>query len=109
MTVVVRSERAEASRNERGSAASRRARREWLLQTYRADVDLIDLGDGTLEVVVELGDGKPACRCFRCGLLLTVKTLTVDRIIPGCKGGTYRRGNIRPACLRCNKIIGAHR
>ena len=31
---------------------------------------------------------------------------TVDRIVPGCKGGTYRRNNIRPACGKCNSIEG---
>lgn len=48
----------------------------------------------------------PACRCYRCGDLLTADTVTVDRIIPGCKGGTYRRNNIRPACGSCNSETG---
>jgi hypothetical protein len=39
-------------------------------------------------------------------VLLTVDTVTVDRIIPGCKGGTYRRNNIRPACAKCNSTTG---
>lgn len=47
-----------------------------------------------------------ACRCYRCGTLLTVDTVTVDRIKPGCKGGTYRRDNIRPACGPCNSETG---
>lgn len=96
----VRSERAEVSRNERGSAADRRARREWLVRTYRADHDLEEFVDGAWVHV-------PACRCFRCGYLMTVETLTVDRIIPGCKGGKYRHDNIRPACGPCNTAIGA--
>jgi HNH endonuclease len=33
--------------------------------------------------------------------------VSVDRIIPGCQGGTYRRENIRPACGRCNSVYGA--
>jgi hypothetical protein len=33
--------------------------------------------------------------------------VTVDRIIPGCKGGTYRRDNIRPACAPCNTELGS--
>lgn len=62
----------------------------------------------------------PACRCYRCGDLLVyepdlgVRTLTVDRIVPGCvktrafpRGGTYVRHNIRPACLACNTSTGA--
>lgn len=105
--VTVRSHRAEVSRNERGSAASRRARREWLVYAYRADCDVDD--HGSYPAPQELGTGIVACRCFRCGDLLTVKTLTVDRIIPGCKGGTYRRSNIRPACLTCNRAIGGGR
>lgn len=46
------------------------------------------------------------CRCYRCGCLLVDGTLTVDRIIPGVKGGTYRRNNIRPACGLCNSETG---
>jgi 5-methylcytosine-specific restriction endonuclease McrA len=102
---VVRSERAEVSRNERGSAESRRRRRQWLLDTFRADIDVIVMTSGLLWRM-PLGEGQPACRCFRCGALLTLETLTVDRIVPGCKGGTYRRGNIRPACIKCNRELG---
>jgi hypothetical protein len=54
-----------------------------------------------------IGEGVPACRCYRCGALLTKDTVTADRIIPGCQGGTYRRNNIRPACLTCNSSTGA--
>lgn len=54
-----------------------------------------------------VGAGVPACRCYRCGSLLTVVTVTVDRVVPGCRGGTYRRDNIRPACARCNSETGA--
>ena len=77
--------------NSRGSVEDRRRRREWLVQTYLADVQLF---------------GYPACRCYRCGTLLTVDIVTVDRIIPGCCGGTYRRNNIRPACADCNSVTG---
>lgn len=62
------------------------------MATFRADVDL---------------NAEPACRCYRCGELLTESTVTVDRIVPGCRGGTYRRNNIRPACLQCNITTGA--
>ena len=32
-----------------------------------------------------------------------METVTVDRYpIPGCMGGTYVRGNIRPACATHN-------
>lgn len=102
----------------RGGTDDRRRRREWLVQTYRADVDVVVLKDlptptGEIKdvlVPVQPGDDPwavPACRCYRCGCLLTVDTLTVDRIIPGCRGGTYKRSNIRPACARCNSSTGA--
>jgi 5-methylcytosine-specific restriction endonuclease McrA len=106
---VNRSTRAEASRNERGSAEARRRRREWLLATYRANVDLYIAGTRNsvaLDGSVRLGTGEPACRCYRCGELLTLLTLTVDRIVAGCHGGTYRRNNIRPACFDCNNETG---
>lgn len=104
--------------NSSGSAEDRRRRRAWLVETYRADVDVYDgvprwdrpTWDRYGVLAVPLGEGKPACRCFRCGRLLTVETLTVDRIIPGCQGGTYRRNNIRPECSECaSKRGGATR
>jgi 5-methylcytosine-specific restriction endonuclease McrA len=113
---MVRSKRATASRNERGSAEDRRRRREWLLDTYRADVDVrvtepwpgFTLFETKAHDVPGHGFEK-ACRCYRCGSLLTLLTLTVDRIIPGCRGGTYRRSNIRPACFGCNNEMGQPR
>jgi 5-methylcytosine-specific restriction endonuclease McrA len=92
--------RGTSNRNDRGSAANRRRRREWLVETYRANQDLSRIGP------CNPGWGEPACRCYRCGTLLTVETVTVDRIIPGCMGGTYRRENIRPACGTCNSATG---
>lgn len=93
--------------NARGGSDARRRRREWLLLTYRANEDK-PLWFGTTPGFgsVPFGEGIPACRCYRCGNLLTVDTLTVDRIIPGCRGGTYRRNNIRPACGACNSETG---
>jgi 5-methylcytosine-specific restriction endonuclease McrA len=114
--------RGTTNRNNRGSSENRRRRREWLVETYRADVDLLltPLGTvyGTVTVSAEheswaaTATRHAACRCYRCGHLLTVDTVTVDRIIPGCLGGTYRRDNIRPACGTCNSSTGgqlAHR
>lgn len=59
----------------------------------------------------------PAARCYRCGTLThalieveggepIAATVTPDRIVPGCRGGTYRHDNIRPACLPCNMSTG---
>ena len=110
--------------NSNGNSEDRRRRRECLVQTFRANVDLPLPKHNTPPrtekqaetffylVDVPLGTGIPACRCYRCGELLTVDTVTVDRIIPGCQGGTYRRNNIRPACGPCNSETGgalAHR
>lgn len=78
-----------------GSSYDRRARKWWLLETFQSD---------------KFGPGWT--HCYLCFALLCFETLTVDRIIPGCMGGTYRRGNIRPCCARCNSVTGgalAHR
>jgi 5-methylcytosine-specific restriction endonuclease McrA len=94
--------------NDRGSSYTRAARRAWLVETYRADVDLDSferIGKAAMYGCA-LGSGEPACRCYRCGTLLSVDTVTVDRIIPGALGGTYRRNNIRPACGTCNSSTG---
>jgi len=101
--------RGTSNTNVRGSSYTRRRRREWLVETYRANVDVLPPhahGFWLAPVPVQPGDGEPACRCYRCGVLLTVDTVTVDRIIPGCMGGTYRRSNIRPACGPCNSETG---
>jgi hypothetical protein len=105
------SRRGSTNGNQRGGSDDRRRRREWLVATYRADVDivLIDLFHGPVIVpVTRDSEGSvPACRCYRCGTLLTSNTVTVDRIRPGCQGGTYARSNIRPACGTCNSSAGA--
>jgi hypothetical protein len=114
--------------NANGSAADRAARRTWLIETYRADVDVLIWENEVrgLTLVTEATSGwpsdpLPACRCYRCGRLLIDATaagldplapdvaafhVTVDRIIPGRDGGTYRRNNIRPACGACNSETG---
>lgn len=101
--------RGTTNKNARGGSEERRRRRAWLVETYRADVDLFTLSlyHGPEVIEVNPGDGEAACRCYRCGQLLTIDTVTVDRIIPGIHGGTYRRNNIRPACGRCNSQTGA--
>jgi hypothetical protein len=105
------SRRGTTNGNARGGSDDRRRRREWLVTTYRADQDVIviELFHGPLVVEVEPGTegAVAACRCYRCGVLLTTETVTVDRIRPGCQGGTYARTNIRPACGTCNSSTGA--
>lgn len=100
--------------NDRGSSYDRRKRRAFLVECYASNIPGLT-------------------RCYRCGLPLfnpddsatgglpyyppefiitygtqvwSAKPLTVDRIIPGCQGGTYRRNNIRPACGDCNSETG---
>lgn len=77
--------RGTSNKNCRGSSYDVRARKHWLLDTF---------GDGTY------------APCSFCQVELDYGTLTVDRIIPGAEGGTYRRDNIRPACQPCNSIDG---
>lgn len=80
--------RGSSNKNETGSAANRRARKQWLLK--------------------EFGDGETCLCSFGCGTVLTFATLTVDRFpIRKIDGGTYRHGNIRPACGPCNSADGS--
>ncbi len=80
--------RGTTNRNVRGNTTDRARRRDYLLRTFESD------------------GGPGTCRCYRCGAVLNDKTITVDRIVPGCLGGKYRRDNIRPACARCNSEAG---
>ncbi|MBX9686378.1 MAG: HNH endonuclease [Candidatus Obscuribacterales bacterium] len=64
--------------DKRGSAANRRARKWWMLETF--------------------GTGRK-CPCVHCGKRLRFSTVEADRIIPG---GSYARNNIQPACRDCN-------
>lgn len=67
--------------DQRGNWKDRAARRKFLLKKF--------------------GCGK-TCPCYYCKKKLTNKTVTVDRIVPGFEGGTYRRDNILPSCIECN-------
>lgn len=70
----------------RGSAASRRVRRAWLLSSTS--------GHG--------GNGK-SVPCAHCGVRLTKRAFEVDRFpVCGHDGGSYRRDNIVPSCRYCN-------
>ncbi|MFA5387327.1 MAG: HNH endonuclease [Candidatus Paceibacterota bacterium] len=103
VSVVAR--RGTSNSNLRGNSTDRRRRREWLVSNFRAEVDAIVWIDGTLKAA-PLGAGMPVCRCYRCECLLTVTSVSVDRIIPGALGGKYIRSNIRPACELCNSETG---
>jgi hypothetical protein len=67
-----------AGGDKRGSAAQRRARKQYLLDRF--------------------GNGE-VCRCIYCNCELTFATVEADRILPG---GSYRRENVIPACRECN-------
>jgi 5-methylcytosine-specific restriction endonuclease McrA len=56
-------------------------------------------------LLVTFGDGQ-TCPCVYCGDTLEYSTIEVDRVIPGAKGGSYRRENIVPACFDCNRKRG---
>ena len=77
--------RGTSNTNVRGSAEARRRRKNYLLVTF---------GDGI------------TVQCSHCPEVLTFVTLTVDRIVPGARGGTYERRNIRPSCGPCNIRLG---
>jgi len=78
--------------DKRGSSYDRRARREWLVSPAA--------GFG--------GDGLKV-PCWECGAMVSVKTMCVDRIIPGEQGGRYIRSNIRPHCALCSHRQGQRR
>lgn len=80
--------RGTTNRNQRGSSADRRRRKQWLLDTF--------------------GDGFTCLCSFQdCIEVLIFETITVDRIQLGMDGGTYRRNNIRPACAFHNSSEGS--
>lgn len=109
------SERGTTNGNARGSSYERRRRRAWIMEAwasdvrhftrcYRCGVLLYNPDDEAVEVGT--GQGYPARWVIRKGNFYTASALTLDRIVPGCKGGTYRRNNIRPACGACNSETG---
>lgn len=77
--------RGTSNTNVRGSAHQRRRRKLWMLEWF--------------------GDGVTA-PCYSCAAPLHYEILQADRIIPGVLGGSYARGNIRPACGDCNRRGG---
>lgn len=125
--------RSTSNKNVTGSSEDRRRRRAWLVENWPADRDVVRVwyadGTDTIEAPVmdpddwaELVRVYPrvlraervkACRCYRCGRLLVAETsdprhkVSPDRIRPGCEGGTYRRENLRPACIDCQTRTGS--
>lgn len=79
--------RGTTNRNDRGNTTDRLRRRIWLVKTF--------------------GDGETV-KCHFCPAILTVDTVSADRIVPGCEGGRYTRDNLRPACEPCQSSTGGH-
>ena len=75
------SRRQETKDDKRGSALSRRRRKDYLLSAPQFG------GDGT------------TVPCVHCKTRVTRAELHCDRIIPG---GSYRRSNVQPSCPPCN-------
>jgi hypothetical protein len=57
------------------------------------------------KLLAEFGDGE-TCPCCYCGMKLTDKTVTRDKIYTAREGGRYRHSNLVPACLACNQARG---
>jgi hypothetical protein len=49
---------------------------------------------------------KVVSQCVYCGAPLTAETLTVDHVIPRCRGGSNEAANKAPACADCNQEKG---
>lgn len=83
-------QRGSTNRNQRGSSYQRRARREWLVNTF--------------------GDGEWVdCRLRHvpdCWVAMTKWSVSVDRVHAGAHGGRYTRDNIQPACPPCQSHQG---
>jgi len=47
--------------------------------------------------------------CWICGEFMPEDDRTLDRIVPGAKGGTYAQTNLRLAHMKCNGKRGGHR
>jgi 5-methylcytosine-specific restriction enzyme A len=41
--------------------------------------------------------------CHYCGKKFPAKQLTMDHIVPVARGGTSTKGNVVPACQKCNQ------
>lgn len=46
---------------------------------------------------------KTGCKCARCGKLLSLKSMTVEHIVPVSKGGTNEDINLIALCYNCNQ------
>jgi len=76
--------------DKRGNSRDRKARKMWLLSPAAGFGGNGDMAPCAMKI-----DSQ-------CQEIVDFVSMEVDRIIPGCLGGRYVRGNIRPACQPCN-------
>lgn len=132
VTVTRTTHRGTTNRNDRGSSYQRRKRKDQLVLDWRANVSrvscvippeaLTKVHGPFSDVIREPVDGlirlwtswgytdiavEPLCRCWRCGRTLDATEVVADRFpVPGCEGGRYVRGNMRPQCGPCSEWSG---
>ncbi|KKL98875.1 hypothetical protein LCGC14_1820010 [marine sediment metagenome] len=58
---------------------------------------------GIQRAVLEHSDGK----CTYCPQTLDMNTVTLDHIVPHCKGGPNKLSNLVAACSSCNTKRGS--
>lgn len=80
------------SGDQRGNSKDRAARRRWLLDPKSG------FGGNGIWVPCAMRISAD------CTDIVDDSNMDVDRIVPGCLGGRYVRGNIRPACKSCNNL-----
>lgn len=80
-----------AGGEKRGNCHDRARRKVWMLATFDPD-----LGPDQARCHLAISDN--------CREVVTVATVTADRIDPG---GSYRRENVQPACVPCQNKQGA--
>ena len=111
------SERGTTNGNARGSSYERRRRRAWIMEAWASDLPgfvrcyrcggfLFNPDAPPAAVAAMLTAYGEAVALGHLARVLSTYPLTIDRIIPGCLGGTYRRNNIRPVCGPCNSHTG---
>ncbi len=45
---------------------------------------------------------RDGLRCYLCNTLLSVETVTIEHLIPLCRGGSHKPENAKIACRSCN-------
>lgn len=69
-------------------------RPEQLVEAFAADVSVMRVLGLRLAVQIGQEGSEPACRCYRCGVLLTARDVQAD----------LGRGGVRPVCESCREL-----